>query len=488
MSEKTKDLLALKNEIIAGDKAQIEAQKNAGKLTARERIAKLFDDGSFVEIGALVKSEGDLGEGVVAGFGTIDARPVYVYAQDYTVKRGAVSVLQAKKITRVTALAQKTGAPVVALLDSAGAKIEEGAQVLDAYADIIAAHAKLSGVVPQIAVVAGPCVGSCAIAASLCDFVIMSEKVSALLAQGAQILSAKTGKDITPQDLGGAAAAAKAGACAYAATNEDEAIAAAKKILSCLPSNNMEDAPAYDGEDLNRAISSDGYDVAHFVSAIADGNDSVELYKGYAPALYTGLVKIGGYCAGVVANNPAVNEGVITVEAAAKAARLIGICDSFNIPVLSIINTKGFEIDEPQANFASLQAGAKLAYAYAEATVPKVSLITGKAIGGGYAVMGSKGVGADLVYAWPGALIAPLNPDAGARILYNDEIKAGLSLAEAEAEYAREAACPFKAAATGMIDDVIAPEATRQYLISAVDMLYSKRESVLARKHGNQPL
>ncbi len=486
MSELKKDLLERKREIVAGDEAKIAKQKAAGKLTARQRIAMLLDEGSFVEIGALVKSADASGESVVTGYGTVDARPVYVYAQDFTVKGGAVDALQAKKIVRVMQLAQKTGAPLVAVMDSAGASLKEGAAALEGYAQIIAGHARLSGVVPQIALVAGPCVGAAAVAASACDFTVMTQKISALLSQGAQIVSAKSGKDYTPETLGGAAAADKAGACAYAAADEAEAIGAVKRILAFLPSNNMEEAPAYEGEDLNRPIAA-GTDPAYLASQLADGGEAMALYAGFAPEMYCGFVKLGGFCAGIVANNAAENDGVITPDAAAKAAKFIGICDSFNIPVVSLINTVGFVVDGACENFSSVQGGAKLAFAYAQANVPKVSVVIGKAIGGGYAVMGSKALGADMTYAWPQAVIAPLNGDAGARILYNAKIREGMPVQEAQEKYEADN-CPFAAAASGAVDDVIAPEATRQYLIAAIDMLYSKREPVLPRKHGNAPM
>lgn len=485
MSEEKKNLLDRKKEFVAGDSEKLAEQKKSGKLTARERIAALFDEGSFVEIGALVTSCGDKGEGVVAGYGVIDERPAYVYSQDFTVAGGAVGAVHAAKIQRVMALAKKTGAPLIALFDSNGARLGEGMTAVDGFASIIAGHAGLSGLVPQIALVAGPCVGAAAIAASMCDFVVMTDKISAMLCQGAQVISARTGKAFTPDTLGGAKAADAAGACAYAADNEAEAIDAARRILSFMPSNNIEDAPAYEGEELDRAIDASSSDAAYIASQIADGYDVIELYKGFAPEMYCAFAKLGGYCTGIVAN---ANGGVITPDAAAKAAHLISVCDSFNIPVVSIINTEGFAIEDPADNFAAVQGGAKLAYAYASATVPKVSLITGKAIGGGYAVMGSRAVGADLTYAWPDAQIAPIAIDAGARIIYNDQIKAGMSIEDAEAKYAEENASPFAAAASGSVDDVIAPETTRQYLIAAIDMLYSKREAVSPRKHGNQPL
>lgn len=486
MSELKKDLLERKREIIAGDEAKIAKQKAAGKLTARQRVAMLLDEGSFVEIGALVKSADATGESVVTGYGTIEARPVYVYAQDFTVKGGAVDALQAKKIVRVMDLARKTGAPLIAVMDSAGASLKEGAAALEGYAQIIAGHVKLSGVVPQIALVAGPCVGAAAVAASACDFVVMSDKVSSLLTQGAQIISAKMGKDLSAEAIGGAKAAQAAGACAYAAASEEDAAANVKRLLSFLPSNNMEEAPAYEGEDLNRQIVANA-DPAYLVSQLADGGDAMELYKDYAPEMYCGFAKLGGFCVGIVANNAAVNQGVITAAAASKAAKLIGICDSFNIPVISLIDTVGFVVDCACENFESVQGGAKLAFAYAQASVAKISVVTGNAIGGGYAVMGSKALGADVTYAWPNAVIAPLQGDAGARILYNAEIKDGMAISEAQEKYEADN-CPFAAAASGAVDDVIAPEATRQYLIAAVDMLYSKREIVVPRKHGNAPM
>lgn len=478
MSDSKYDLLSRKAEIEAGNADEIAAQKKAGKMTARERLAMLFDEGTFVEIGALVG--GEMGESVVAGYGLVEDRPVYAYANDFTVNYGAVSTLHAKKILRVAALAQKTGAPLVSVFDSYGARIDEGIAAANAYSQIIKAHTNLSGVVPQVAIVAGPCIGAAAMAASASDFVIMTDEVSSLLARGPQVMGAigETTKDAS--EYAGAQAAAKAGVCAYAAKNEGEAIAYARAILSHLPSNNIEDAPAYDGEDLNRAIATEG-DLASVCVQMSDNAAALELFAGYGEGVNTFLGKIGGTCAGIIAL-----KGAIAPCGAAKAAKFAGICDSYNIPLVFVVDSCGFKVESIEDNFAAIKSGAKLAFAIGEASVAKVCVVTGKAVGSVYSLL--CGGSADMVYAWPKAVLGAMDSDAAARILYGKEVAAGMSMAEAVEKYETEVASPYEAASAGAVDEVISPETTRQYVIAALEMLFSKRESVTAKKHDNRPV
>ena len=493
MSEQNlKQVLAKKQAILQGDADRIAKQRAAGKLTARERVMKLLDAGSFVETDVMV-SRGEDYAGVITGYGTVEDRPVYLFAQDFTVHGGAMGQAQAEKICKVLDLAQKTGAPVIALCDSAGVRVDEGAAAMNAYARIYAKLAKMSGVVPVVALVLGPVVGGAALIAQLADVSIEAASVGQLMVYGPQVVSAMTGKTFDAKTLGGADAMAAQGGVALTAEDEDEAISLAVQVLGLLPGSNAEDAPIVDTDDLNRvlpAIEADDADA--LMGAMADGASFIELYKSWGKEIRIALCRIGGRTVGLVVGNARENDGVLTPAAAAKAARFIRLCDCYSIPVVSLINSKGIAVPDAKAQSWTMITAAQLLYAYAEATTPKVSVIVGNAIGQAYVAMGGK-ANADMTYAWPGAVISALTPEAAVQVLYVDELKADTkpaleTRAELEAKFAADVADGVAAAKAGMIDDVIDPAETRKYVIAALEMLSSKRESNPPKKHGNLPL
>ena len=491
----TQDLervLEKKNSILKGDAERIAKQRAQGKLVARERVAKLLDQGSFVETDALVSKDGDYA-GVVTGYGTVQDRPVYLFAQDFTVHGGAMCVKQAEKILKVLDLAQKTGAPVIALCDSAGVRLEEGAQAMNAYAKVYAKMTRLSGVCPMVALVMGPCVGGAALISQLCDVSIMAENVGRLMVYGPQVMSAVSGKTYTDENAGGAKTMAAQGGVALTAENEDAAIALAVQVLDLLPGCNAEDAPLMDTDDMNRVLPEmDAGDSEALMAAMADAGSFVELYKDWGKEIRVALTRMGGRSVGVVASNAAVNDGMLTAQGAAKAARFIRLCDCYSLPVVSLINSKGVVVPDVQDQAATLTGVAQLLYAYAEATCPKVSVVVGNAIGQSYVAMAGKD-NADVTYAWPGAVISALTPDAAVAVLDEEEMKKGTddplkARAELEAKYANDVADGIAAAQAGMIDDVCDPADTRKLVIAALEMLSSKRESNPPKKHGNLPL
>ena len=482
MSEQNlKQVLAKKQSILQGDAERIAKQRAAGKLTARERVAKLLDAGSFVETDALVSRNGDYA-GVVTGSGTVQDRPVYVFAQDFTVHGGAMGQMQAQKIVKVLDLAQKTGAPVIALCDSAGA-----------YASVFTRLAKLSGVVPVIALVLGPVVGGAAMIAQLADITIEAENVGQLMVYGPQVMSAISGKTVDAKAVGGAKTMAAQGGVALTAKDEDEAISLAVQVLDYLPGCNAEDAAIVDTDDMNRILPVlDAADAESQLAAMADGAAYVELFKDYGKEIRVALTRVGGRPVGLVVGNGKENDGVLTAQSASKAARFIRLCDCYSLPVVSLINSKGVAVPAVDEQAATIKATTQLLYAYAEATTAKVSIVTGNAIGQAYVAMGGKS-NADVTYAWPGAVISALTPEAAVQVLYTDDLKADKkpalqSRAELEAKFAADVADGVAAAAAGMVDDVIDPAETRKYVIAALEMLSSKRESNPPKKHGNLPL
>lgn len=493
MSEQNlKQVLAKKQSILQGDAERIAKQRAAGKLTARERVAKLLDAGSFVETDALVSRNGDYA-GVVTGSGTVQDRPVYVFAQDFTVHGGAMGQMQAQKIVKVLDLAQKTGAPVIALCDSAGVRIDEGAAAMNAYASVFTRLAKLSGVVPVIALVLGPVVGGAAMIAQLADITIEAENVGQLMVYGPQVMSAISGKTVDAKAVGGAKAMAAQGGVALTAKDEDEAISLAVQVLDYLPGCNAEDAAIVDTDDMNRILPVlDAADAESQLAAMADGAAYVELFKDYGKEIRVALTRVGGRPVGLVVGNGKENDGVLTAQSASKAARFIRLCDCYSLPVVSLINSKGVAVPTVDEQAATIKATTQLLYAYAEATTAKVSIVTGNAIGQAYVAMGGKS-NADVTYAWPGAVICALTPEAAVQVLYTDDLKADKkpalqSRAELEAKFAADVADGVAAAAAGMVDDVIDPAETRKYVIAALEMLSSKRESNPPKKHGNLPL
>lgn len=491
-TQELKRVLDKKNGILNGDADRIAKQRAQGKLTARERVAKLVDEGSFVETDALLSRNGDY-SGVVTGYGTVQDRPVYLFAQDFTVRGGAMGVQQAQKILKVLDLAQKTGAPVIALCDSAGVRLDEGAAAMNAYAQVYTKMVRMSGVCPMIALVLGPCVGGAALISQLCDVSIMVEKVGKMMVYGPQVMSAISGKTYTDETAGGAKAMAAQGGVALTAENEDAAIALAWQVLDLLPACNAEDAPIVDTDDMNRLLPAiDANDSNALLGAMADAGQYVELYKEWGKEIRVALCRIGGRSVGIVASNAAENEGMLTPAAAAKAARFIRLCDCYSLPVVSLINSKGVAVPEVNSQSWTMISVAQLLYAYAEATCPKVSVVVGNAIGQSYIAMAGKG-NADMIYAWPGAVISAVTPEAAVQVLYTKELKEGKepaleTRARLEKEFSEDVADGVAAAAAGMIDDVCDPAETRKLVIAALEMLSSKRESNPPKKHGNLPL
>jgi acetyl-CoA carboxylase carboxyltransferase component len=496
-----------------GGKEKNEAQHNAGKLTARERIEKLVDANSFVEIDAFVKHRvADLGmqemqvpgDGVVAGYAQINGRPVCLYSQDYTAFSGSMGEMHAKKIVKAYEMAIKLGCPIIAMTDSAGARMQEGLDAIAAYGSIYAASVKASGVVPQLSIILGPCVGGAALASVLSDFVFAVDGVSKLFINGAMVIEAQTGKAITEEALGGAKAmVSKNGTADFSFDDEVSCFVAIKKLMTYLPDNNLEMAemmPCMD--DLNRMAPSitasmpedieAGFDVKSIINQVVDAGEFFEVKADYATNMVVGFAQFNGKTTGIIANQTVCCSGSLDTTACKKAAGFIQKCDAFNIPVVTFTDVAGFVADAAEEKAGLAQDGGKLIYAYAQATIPKVTVIIRKAYGSASVAMGSKQLGADMVFAWPTAEVAVMNPAAAANMLYSENIKAAenpIAAREELTEQYRNAYCtPFAAASKGLIDDIIEPAATRPMIVSALDMLESKRESELAKKHGNMPL
>lgn len=461
------------------------AQKQSGKLSARERVALLLDGGSFVEQGMLACDAG-----VVTGSGTVDGRAVFVLAQDFAVMNGAMGAAQAKKIVRVLEQARKTGTPLVAMCDSNGARVGEGAAALEAYSDVFAHMARLSGVVPMITLVLGPCVGAAAMMAELSDIAVVAKPAGALLVAGPQVLSSKMGKDLSAQDLGGAEIAVKHGAAHIACESEEEAVAQAKALLALLPANNIEDAPFGVEEDMNRLVEGleAGADGRAVIEALADAGSVVELGKGYTGAV-TALARMAGRTVAFVYTG----KGDTCDKRMNKIARMVRFADCYNIPVVSLVDSTGLELfDTVDRQMSVLKAASKLVYAYSEATTVKVTLVIGNAVGAAYVAMGGSG-NADATYAWPGSVISPLTGEAAIQVMWPDKIRestgdAVAARAELAAKYEAEVADGVNAAAQGLVDDVIDPADSRKMVIAALELLSSKRDSNPPKKHGNMPL
>ena len=472
-----------------GDPDLCAEQKKAGKLLARERIALLLDAASFVELDVL-----NADAGVVTGYGLIDGSPAYVYAQDFTVKGGSVGMAHARKVLKVLELAEKTGAPVFALLDTAGARLDEGIDAMNAYALMAGKTSALSGVVPQIAVVLGQCGGSASAIAGMSDITIMS-KNGALFVNGPQVVSAATGKEVDMETMAHAQASMRSGVAQLTAESDEDAIALARKLAGMLPVNNMDEVFGDTADDVNRELGDlnaiDAVeDVRDIIRRVADMNDIVELSEGFAPSMVTALGKIGGATVGFIANQPSKDEGRITVYGAKKASRFASFCDCFSIPVISIVDSMGMKVSPaPQGELA--RAGAQLMFALTEASNVRIALITGNAIGTAYAAMASRAA-SDAVYAWPGAVISAVTPKIAVQLNCAEELKVAddpfAKRAELEEKYMADVADGVNAAKKGYVDDVIEPALTRQMLASALAMLSGTRESTPAKKHGNMPL
>jgi acetyl-CoA carboxylase carboxyltransferase component len=495
-----------------GGGARIEKQHEKGKMTARERVQLLLDEDSFEEFDMFVKhrctnfgmeKKHYLGDGVVTGCGTIDGRLVYVYAQDFTVFGGSLSETLAAKIVKVMEMAMKMGAPVIGLNDSGGARIQEGVTALGGYADIFQKNVEASGVVPQISAILGPCAGGAVYSPAITDFVIMAEKTSYMFITGPKVVKAVTNESVSEEQLGGAMVhAAKSGVAHFAAEDEEEAIMLIRKLISYIPSNNMEETPAQAPKDtidrhsdmLNAVIPESPnvpYDMKEIIHEIADDHDFLELSLHYAPNIITGYARFNGRSVGVIANQPNYLAGVLDIKASIKAARFVRFCDAFNIPLLTLVDVPGFLPGTAQEYNGIINHGAKLIYAYAEATVPKVTVITRKAYGGAYCVMSSKHLRGDINYSWPKGEIAVMGAEGAVNILYRKQLKDdedGKRKAELISEYREKFANPYIAAEHGYIDDVIEPSNTRFRVIRAFESLSTKRLSNPMKKHGNIPL
>src|SRR3954452_19382936 len=496
-----------------GGEARIGQQHARGKLTARERLELLLDAGSFVELDAFVThratafgldAERYLGDGVVTGHGTIDGRLVFVFSQDFTIFGGSLSEAYAEKICKVMDLAMKVGAPIVGINDSGGARIQEGVVSLGGYADIFLRNTLASGVVPQLSLVLGPCAGGAVYSPAITDFTIMVEGTSYMFVTGPNVVRAVTHEDVDFERLGGAAVHTSVSGVAHiAAPDEASALETARRILSYLPQNNVDDPPRVEtgdpidrGDvDLNRIIPDDPsqpYDMHDVISRIVDDGTLLEIQPGWAQNIIVGFARLGGRSVGVIAQQPAVLAGALDIAASTKAARFVRTCDCFNVPLVTFVDVPGFLPGVEEEHGGIIRHGAKLLFAYCEATVPKLTVITRKAYGGAYDVMSSKHIRGDLNLAWPTAEIAVMGPAGAVNVIHRDEIEAADD-PDAErrrlvADYQARFANPYIAASRGYIDDVIRPSDTRPRLIAALDVLATKRESNPPKKHGNIPL
>jgi propionyl-CoA carboxylase beta chain len=496
-----------------GDRDAIARQHDRGKLTARERIALLLDEGSFVETDALavhraaglgLEHAQHPGDGVITGHGTVDGRPVCVFSQDFTVLGGSLGEVHAEKIVKVMDLAVTMGVPVVGLNDSGGARIQEGVVSLAGYADIFLRNVRASGVVPQISAVLGPCAGGAVYSPAITDFVVMVRDTSHMFVTGPNVIRTVTGEDVTMEELGGAMThASRSGVAHFAAPDEQAALDDVKLLLSFLPSNNLEEAPRVEtGDDPERACptldtfmpdsANVPYDVRSIITEVVDDADLFEVSADFAQNIVIGFARLDGRPVGIVANQPQHLAGVLDIDAATKAARFVRTCDAFNVPVVTFVDVPGFLPGTSQEFDGIIRHGAKLLYAYAEATVPKLTVILRKAYGGAYDVMSSKHIGGDVNLAWPTAEIAVMGARGAVNILHRRELAAAADsdamLADFEARYAAEFANPWRAAERGYVDAVILPSETRQQLTRALRFTASKREPGPARKHGNIPL
>lgn len=497
---------------LGGGQKRIDKQHEKKKLTARERVEYLLDEGSFEEIGALVthrttefgmQDQIYYGDGVVTGYGTVNNKLVYVYAQDFTVFGGALSETHAEKICKLMDHAMKVGAPIIGLNDSGGARIQEGVRSLGGYADIFYRNVQASGVIPQISAIMGPCAGGAVYSPAMTDFTFMVENTSYMFVTGPNVVKTVTNEEVTSEELGGASThSTKSGVTHFTSVNDVECLEHIKVLLSYIPQNNTETAeqlPVHleseireNLDDLIPDSPNKPYDMHEVIQGIIDEDSFFEVHKNYADNIIVGFSRIGGRSVGVVANQPMSLAGVLDVDASKKAARFVRFCDAFNIPLLVLVDVPGFLPGTDQEWNGIILHGAKLLYALSEATVPRVTVITRKAYGGAYDVMNSKHIGADLNFAWPTAEIAVMGAKGASEIIFRKEIQEAedseLKLSEKEAEYAETFANPFKAAQRGFVDEVIMPRDTRRKLIKAFTMLEKKDVQRPKRKHGNIPL
>jgi acetyl-CoA carboxylase carboxyltransferase component len=512
--EKIKELIAKREQArLGGGEKAIEKQHARGKYTARERIDMLLDEGSFEEVDMFklhrctnfgMEKKQYLGDGVVAGSGTIGGRLVYVFAQDFTVNGGSLSETMAQKICKVMDMGMKMGAPVIGINDSGGARIQEGINALGGYAEIFERNILASGVIPQISGIFGPCAGGAVYSPALTDFTLMMENTSYMFLTGPKVVKTVTGEDIDQEHLGGASVhASKSGVTHFTAKTEEEAIEMIKTLISYIPQNNMEEAPRVECTDpidrkadiLNEILPDDpnkAYDMYKVITAITDNGEFFEVQPKFAKNIIVGFARFNGQSVGIVANQPSAYAGVLDVNASRKGARFVRFCDAFNIPIVSLVDVPGFLPGTGQEYNAVILHGAQLLYAYGEATVPKVTITLRKSYGGSHIVMGCKQLRTDINYAWPNAEIAVMGASGAVAVLYAKAAKDAENpaefLAEKEQEYSDLFANPYQAAKYGYIDDVIEPRNTRFRICRALAQLTTKRESLPAKKHGNIPM
>jgi acetyl-CoA carboxylase carboxyltransferase component len=512
--EKIAELHRLRQEaLLGGGPERIEAQHRKGKLTARERLDLLLDPGSFEELDMFVTHrETDfgladqriLGDSVVTGYGKIDGRLVFVFSQDFTVFGGSLSEAHAEKICKIMDLAMKNGAPVIGLNDSGGARIQAGVVSLGAYADIFLRNTLASGVIPQISAIMGPCAGGAVYSPAITDFIFMVEGTSYMFVTGPNVLKTVTHEEISHEELGGARVHnAISGVAHFAAPSEPECLRMIRRLLSFLPSNNVDDPPVIEPTDSPTRVAEEldtiipdsptkPYDMKEIIRLVVDNGDFLEVQEQFARNIIVGFARLNGRPVGIVAQQPSILAGALDIDSSDKGARFVRFCDCFNIPLVTFVDVPGFLPGVSQEHGGIIRHGAKLLFAYCEATVPKVTVITRKAYGGAYDVMSSKHVRGDINYAWPTAEIAVMGPDGAVNIIFRDEIAAAANpeqrRAELEAYYRQKFANPYVAAARGYIDEVIEPRYTRQKLISALEMLKNKRDTNPPKKHGNIPL
>jgi propionyl-CoA carboxylase beta chain len=508
------ELEALREEArLAGGEAAIQKQHDRGKLTARERISKLLDDGSFVETDMLmrhrshgfgIEDKRPLSDAVVTGWGTIDGRKVFVFAQDFTVFGGSLGEVMGEKICKIMDLALETGAPVIGLNDSGGARIQEGAASLAGYGYIFDRNVRSSGVIPQISAIMGPCAGGAVYSPAMTDFTFMVAETSHMFITGPEVIKAVTGETVTQEELGGAMShASKSGVAHAVAATDEELLEQVRYLMSFLPSNNFEsppyfpptDDPARSCDELLDLIPDSPnkpYDMHKVIGSVFDDGDFFEIHEHWARNILCGFARLAGHPVGIVANQPQVLAGCLDIESSTKAARFVRFCDAFNIPLVTFVDVPGFLPGTEQEYGGIIRHGAKLLYAFSEATVPRLTVITRKAYGGAYVVMNSKHIRADVSLAWPSAQIAVMGAEGAVNIIHRKEI-AGADNAEATRaglidDYSSKFSNPYIAAERGYVDDVIPPQETRKRLAQALEMLRSKRETIPQRKHGNVPL
>ncbi len=507
------ELRELRDEALhAGTQRAVARQHEAGKLTARERIEALLDKGSFQEIDQLVRHQSigfgiedkkPLGDAVVTGHGTIDGRPVFVFAEDFTVYGGSLGKVVADKICKILDMAMDTGAPVIGLKDSGGARIQEGVSSLDGYGRIFERNVRASGVIPQISVIMGPSAGGAVYSPALTDFVFQVDQTSHMFITGPDVIKQVTGEDVTKEDLGGAIThASKSGVTHFVYPTGGEALDAVRYLVSFLPRNNMEMPPFYAPDDRSDRLddsldaiipdsANQPYDIKEVIRTVLDSEEFFEIHERWAQNIVVGFGRLDGHAVGVVANQPAVLAGTLDISASEKAARFVRFCDAFNIPILTFVDVPGFLPGVDQEHGGIIRHGAKLLYAYCEATVPRITVITRKAYGGAYLVMNARGIRADLVFAWPSAEIAVMGAPGAVNIIHRRE------LAESDdpddrreeliSDYESRFNNPYVAAELGLVDEVIEPRETRVKLIRAMEMLRTKRETLPPKKHGNGP-